>query len=649
MFVADPQIIDPHSYPGRPWPLNPLTVKITDNYLRRSYASLQTYLHPDTLFFLGDLFDGGREWKTARGNSDDPEWARGHRPAGEQKHLKQWRKKYGEGFWLREYARFGDIFFDSWNLGGAYGGEWQRGRKLIASLPGNHDLGFGAEVKVPVRHRFNTYFGEPNRVDVIGNHTFVSVDTVSLSADTSEMKDQVDLRGIYSPVQEFLGEVQSTKRKAVARELRFWRGETEELQYEHKVENLDTADLAHLPTLNRGDEAPEFPTILLSHVPLYRDRGTPCGPMREHWPPSKPPKGQDTPVMPDHRNAIRLGAGYQYQNTLSDEDSSKLVQSVGNVVHAFSGDDHDYCEIVHSERNGRVPEITVKSMSMAMGVSTPGFQMVSLYNPVAAADGTPVPDSPSPTLQTHLCLLPSALSIYTTYAVFAVLSVLLLIARAFLVPVLGLQPFALDSTPLRDDYTYSSSSSVLPTFVKAKQEADDYNDAADADGDGGPPPAAYDGPTWLGASGSKPLSRVAAGSTSMTTTTRTRGPSLSSGLVAQARNADQAKPPKPFKPPPEATRHPNHHHHHHHHHHQHDRSPGNRWAWGSSQSRGPRIEIRRDPYGGLGGRGLWMAASSRSRAGMLHKGTVFGREAWTSCWRVVWMVGTLWAWFVWRG
>jgi hypothetical protein len=151
----------------------------TDNYLKRSYISLQKKLHPDTVFFLGDLFDGGREWKTAHGNTEDPLWANGLRPASEEAYAKTWRKKYGEDFWLREYNRFGSIFDKFWNIAGSDAGPWQRGRKLISSLPGNHDLGFGANIKIPIRNRFETYFGEGNRVDVIGNHTFVSVDSVS--------------------------------------------------------------------------------------------------------------------------------------------------------------------------------------------------------------------------------------------------------------------------------------------------------------------------------------------------------------------------------------------------------------------------------------------------------------------------------------
>ncbi|KAI1502989.1 putative manganese ion homeostasis [Biscogniauxia marginata] len=591
IFVADPQIIDPHSYPGRPWPLNPLTMLITDNYMRRSYNQLQQVLHPDTVIFLGDLFDGGREWKTARGNFDDPEWAKDHRPAQEKKYLKQWHKNYGEDYWLKEYARFGDIFYQNWNLGGAFSRPWQRGRKLISSLPGNHDLGFGAEVKLPARHRFNAYFGETNRVDVIGNHTFVSVDSVSLSAGTSAMKDQVDIHGIYEPVQKFLGEVKATKRRAVQQELRFWRGEVEQVTFEHKVEDLDSADYSKLPTLDVGEEnAPDFPTILLTHVPLYRDPGTPCGPMREHWPPTKPPKGQTTPVIPDHRNAISVSNGYQYQNVLSDADSIMLVKSIGNVRHVFSGDDHDYCEVVHSEQKENVREITVKSLSMAMGVPTPGFQMVSLYNPIDS-QGNPLPSSTKTTLQTHLCLLPNQLSTFLTYAVLGVLSLLILAARAVLVPILKLELFALD--PVQN-----TPSAVLPIF-KAKAEADDED--------------VYH---LKSTSSATPSSNLPSARTS----TRPRGPSLSHGLVAHARNASPK--PKGKSAPGKST-------------------PG-KWGWG--QNRGPRIEIRRDGYYDKARGDMWKPASrSRTTLGLI------GREMWTTSWRVAWMVLLFFAYLTYQG
>ncbi|KAG9258154.1 calcineurin-like phosphoesterase-domain-containing protein [Emericellopsis atlantica] len=433
IFVADPQIIDPHSYPGRPWPLSPLTLLVTDNYLLRGYKALQYHLAPDSLFFLGDLFDGGREWSTARGEFVDPKWGR-QRSGEEKEWVDTWRRKYGEDYWLGEYARFGNIFFDHFNEGGQHPGKWQRGKKLVASLPGNHDLGFGAQVQVPVRDRFEAFFGEVNRVDVVGNHSFVSVDSVSLSADVSEYRDAKDLTPIYGPVNEFLDKAQDIKRKRVHEELKVWHGDTS-VGYGHKVEGLDAANsFAKKDVSGVGD----LPTILLSHVPLWRPAGTPCGPRREHWPPAKPPKGQTEPVNPDHRNALSIAAGYQYQNVLSESDSKKLFEKVGNVVNVFSGDDHDYCEILHP--NG-AREITVKSLSMAMGVPTPGFQMLSLWNPIDA-HGHRL--SEGPTVQTHLCLLPNQLHTYMRYVGFIIVSLVVLAVRAMLVPVLNLQPFALE-------------------------------------------------------------------------------------------------------------------------------------------------------------------------------------------------------------
>ncbi|KFA72297.1 hypothetical protein S40288_02456 [Stachybotrys chartarum IBT 40288] len=464
VLLADPQLIDPHTYPGRPWPLSSLTVEITDAYLRRGYKAVQTQLRPDSVFFLGDLFDGGREWKTRKGDFVDPPLGRSPRAKDEAKLLSKWNRWYGEGFWLKEYIRFGDIFFDKWKLGGDAPGPWQRGKKLVASLPGNHDLGFGAQVQLPVRDRFSTYFGDLNRVDVVGNHTIVSVDALSLSAGTSEYTKTHDLRPIYGAAHEFLSEVKSTKRRAVQSELGTWYGANRELRFTHGVNELGQTDLQHFPRRDPGPGAPDLPTILLTHVPLYRPPGTPCGPKREHWPPTKPAPGQGA-VVPDHRNAISVSSGYQYQNVLSEEDSVNLVKSVGNVVHVFSGDDHDYCELVHSESQDKVREITVKSMSMAMGVPTPGFVMVSMYNPVDDK-GKPVSGSPGGTLQTHLCLLPNQIHTYMQYVAFVILSIVLLALRAFLVPVLHLHPFALEPDSNSPD---SASGSKLPLFREKRK------------------------------------------------------------------------------------------------------------------------------------------------------------------------------------
>src|SRR5690606_29373598 len=97
------------------------------------------------------------------GNFDDAKWARPY-PKGERDYTDMWRKKYGHDYWLEEYLRFSDIFFKPYYDEDAKDpGAASRGRKLVASLPGNHDVGFGSMVKVPVRDRFSAYFGEPNR------------------------------------------------------------------------------------------------------------------------------------------------------------------------------------------------------------------------------------------------------------------------------------------------------------------------------------------------------------------------------------------------------------------------------------------------------------------------------------------------------
>jgi hypothetical protein len=439
-----------------------------DNYLKRSYIQISKNLHPDTLFFLGDLFDGGREWKTAHGNTEDPGWANGLRPSGEQKYVETWGKRYGQDFWLHEYNRFGKIFYDFWNLGGSEAGPWQRGRKIISSLPGNHDLGFGAQIKIPIRDRFETFFGEGNRVDVIGNHTFVSVDSVSLSAGASEH----GTRELTQPTEEFLDNVQALKRKAVARELSALAGNERVLKYVHAVEDLEEANFTHLPTLDPGPGGAEFPTVLLTHVPLYRGPGTPCGPKRERWPPTSPPKGQKTPLNPDERNAITIAGGYQYQNVLGADDSVKLVSKIGNVVSVFSGDDHDYCEIVHSSDKNRAREITVKSMSWAMGIRKPGFLMLSMWNPVTP-DGQPLHPSTldegaATTMQTHLCLLPDQLGIFINYGILLFITLLTLLIRAMLVPILNLEPFSYHPY-------YDAEHSLLPTTNKDLKRTTETN------------------------------------------------------------------------------------------------------------------------------------------------------------------------------
>ncbi|CCH62598.1 hypothetical protein TBLA_0H03170 [Henningerozyma blattae CBS 6284] len=136
-LFADPQIMDNHSYPGRPEVVNFFTRSILDNYHRRNWKYVQFWLDPDASLFLGDLFDGGRYWE--------------------------------DEYWHEEYKRFNEIF------------PKKAGRKSIMSLPGNHDIGFGDTVIEKSFKRFTTYFGDTSSYTNLGNHTFVLIDTIALS------------------------------------------------------------------------------------------------------------------------------------------------------------------------------------------------------------------------------------------------------------------------------------------------------------------------------------------------------------------------------------------------------------------------------------------------------------------------------------
>lgn len=408
-FIADPQLVDPHTYPGRPWPLSTLTVMYTDQYLRRSFSSIQKDLVPDSVLFLGDLFDGGREWATSKSSSPEEQY-----------------KNIKDSFWKKEYGRFMKIFLNPWKEQ-EYNAVDGRGRRLIASLPGNHDLGFGNGIQEPVRQRFQYYFGESNRVDVIGNHTFVSIDTVSLSAmdqpdpltggTSTSVTDDFSPRPIWQDVDEFLDSMARHKAHAETEELRMMQKKPEDIQFEHRIVDAVEESIRDQPKA----EGAGFPTILLTHVPLYRKPATPCGPLREHYPPAAPNLEEDEP------NSLKIAGGYQYQNVLTPTISAELVTKAGpNVAQVYSGDDHDYCEVSHREFIGSPNEITVKSLSWAMGIRRPGFVLTSLWNPVDPTTGASLETGSPATIQNHLCLMPDQLGIFIHYGCVLGLTLVLL-------------------------------------------------------------------------------------------------------------------------------------------------------------------------------------------------------------------------------
>ncbi|EXJ78296.1 hypothetical protein A1O3_09457 [Capronia epimyces CBS 606.96] len=452
LLVADPQLVDPHTYPGRPWPLSSLTVLYTDLYLQRAYRVLQEQLRPDATLFLGDLFDGGREWGTTKSSSPEQRY-----------------KKYGTDFWLKEYIRFSNIFIRTWLKYPVTTAAEPAGRRIMASLPGNHDMGFAAGIQAPVKERFDAYFGPLNRIDIIGNHSFVHLDTVSLSA-----MDQVDPETgssgagdgsaaatasskIWKPVEDFLVEVKNTRAKAIlhACETQLnWRNPVQHL-LRPEVERAATSEPAQTGVVSTPPlqvSSSQFPTIVLSHIPLYRSGTASCGPMRERGP------------------AIPLQAGYQYQNVLTPLISQDIIKhlTAEELAMIYSGDDHDYCEIEHNEFTGRTKEITVKSVSWAMGIRIPGVQLVSLWNPVdveKTMSGTSL-STPRDTVQNRLCLLPDQLGIFIRYGEALCLTlVVLLVYAARYVPSTAVDIQRAKSAPLlpmfrdhRDSHTSQTSS-----------------------------------------------------------------------------------------------------------------------------------------------------------------------------------------------
>lgn len=301
MLIADPQLIDAHTYPGRNSLLLKLSQHTVDTYIKKSYNALMKYLEPEHIFFLGDLLDNGR-------GSED-------------------------GYFQSQVKRFRKIF---------------KKHKLTftfhTNVPGNHDIGFGDNVIVKNRDRFEETFGQMNTQFTICEVEFIAMDTISLSSDKKEINDKA------------------------------------------------TNFINHISQLPK-----ERPRILLTHVPLYRDPEVQkCGALRESA-------------------EFKLGSGYQYQNALNEKVSSEILQKIEPDM-IFSGDDHDYCDVTHAE--GRTREITVKSISMAMGISYPAVQLLTL---VLEKESNQVH------YETEICYLPTPYVNIYVYVVLAIISGLTII------------------------------------------------------------------------------------------------------------------------------------------------------------------------------------------------------------------------------
>lgn len=314
-LVADPQLVDDNTYPKRNKAVLSIVKYIVDGYLRRNWVNMHKVLDPDTTIFLGDLFDGGREWSDVT--------------------------------WIKEFDRWNRIFTKPEN------------KRTVMSLPGNHDIGFGDTLVPAALERFEAFFGPPSSTIDVANHTFILLDTISMISEVNE--------SIYMPPRQFLD---------------------------------------GLP-----DYDPTQPRFLLSHIPLFRDKNADCGKDRE-----------------SNLKSLPYVRGYQFQTLIPPDVSSRILSKV-NPSLVFSGDDHDACHVKHIYKDTKdatmsTDEYTVKSFSMAMGISQPGIQLISL-------DGSRVGGGAAgregPSFQTSLCLLPSPFKAFIVYSIWGVASGLLVL------------------------------------------------------------------------------------------------------------------------------------------------------------------------------------------------------------------------------
>jgi hypothetical protein len=378
-LFGDPQIIDNFSYPGRNYFLKRATIFITDLYHRKNWVFANRVLRFDRKFFLGDLFDGGREWKSPE---EDAQWE-------------------------REYERFMRIFSDPPKTRNSEA-------RTVFSLPGNHDIGFGNTLVQGAHARFIKHFGETSSYHFVGNHTILLLDTIAMMNTDNDQ--------VYRRPYEFLN------------------------NYIMSVNN----------------EMKQQPTVLLSHVPLFRDPSLSCGSKRES------------------KESLPYVKGYQYQTMVSPEITDTILKTIQPVA-VFSGDDHDACYIQHNYTVSdpaimqTAEEYTTKSTSMAMGITRPGIQLLSLYHP----RGVPGPEDGGPrSFETKICYLPNPFYPFILFFLLGLFTVNFLLALNFL-PVLIPMPMykALASDPVvvfteNDDTTKRGFSSA------ASDESDEFRNRA---------------------------------------------------------------------------------------------------------------------------------------------------------------------------
>ncbi|ORY47382.1 Metallo-dependent phosphatase [Rhizoclosmatium globosum] len=141
-LIGDPQLTDAYSYRQNGLLLY-LTQFYSDVFMKRNFKLLNYIYKPDYVLILGDIMDGGREW----------------------------RDEQHPDYFDPELKRLKHIFLLP-----------QVEDKMIY-MAGNHDIGFGPQIIPQAYKRHQHHFGDPNFSLSIANHTFIALDTLSYSGE----------------------------------------------------------------------------------------------------------------------------------------------------------------------------------------------------------------------------------------------------------------------------------------------------------------------------------------------------------------------------------------------------------------------------------------------------------------------------------
>lgn len=321
IIIGDPQIVDNYSYPSRSWLELTITKIFSDNYLHRNHNIYSKVLDPDSIIFVGDLFDGGREWT--------------------------------DKVWLKEYVRFNKVFNPI------------EGVRQLRQIPGNHDVGFGNGIDFGKYSRFKAYFGNADEVVVLGNHSIVLMDTVSISC--------IDNNKISQASSKFLRSFEDP-----------------------------------------SNTYKELPRIVISHVPLYRfTELQECGPLRESKKAFPVSRGNQYQTVLEYELSQKI-VNWIRPIMLFSGDDHDYCHIRHPLDKSFSNSHADY-QFQKGDHPGvkYTDEITVKSSAMTGGVKKPAIQLLSLWNPNNKQDDTWIVSNEETrkvdagTAETYLCYLPS--------------------------------------------------------------------------------------------------------------------------------------------------------------------------------------------------------------------------------------------------